>query len=90
MFVSPTTRSPDVGLIHAADQIEQRRLARARGAHERDVIAIGDVERQTVEHDHLLGVAAIHLAHIAHMHGSHRPILPIGLSARRPSPCRHP
>ena len=43
------------GRIEAADQVHERRLARARGAHDRDVLVGLDVEVHPVQRVDLLG-----------------------------------
>src|SRR5437867_889605 len=57
--------------VDAADQVEERRLAAPRGAHERDEIARGHVQRQAVEHRDLLLVALVDLADIAELDRCH-------------------
>ncbi len=70
------------GLVEAADQVQQRGLAGARGPHQRHEVALGDVEREPLQHRHLLLAALVDLAHVAHLHHclAHRsPRWPSGL-----------
>src|SRR6185369_8236911 len=53
-----------VGLVDARDEVEQRGLARARGAHQRDEVAFGDVERDVVQHRHYLVAAPVALGEV--------------------------
>ena len=50
-----------IGLVDAGDEVEQRRLARSRGPHERDEVALGDGERDVEEHRHVLAAAPVAL-----------------------------
>ena len=62
---SPATMiSPSVGLVEPADEIEQRRLAGARRAHQRDELARLDLEIQAVQHFHPLLAARVALHHV--------------------------
>ena len=70
--VPATMTWPEVGPVDAGDQVQERRLARARRPHERDELALGDLQAQPVEHGELLAVALVDLAHVAHVH--HRPL----------------
>jgi hypothetical protein len=36
--------------VEPADQVEERRLSRARRAHQREEIPLGDVERDALQH----------------------------------------
>src|SRR5437764_89088 len=57
-------------LIQTADQIEQRRLARARRSHQRDEVAAGNVQSETVQDFDLLLAALVHLGDAADLnHG---------------------
>src|SRR5262249_27039709 len=53
--------------VDAGDQVEQRRLARARRAHERLEAALGHVEVDALEHRNRLLVAMVNLAHAAQL-----------------------
>ena len=55
--------------VDAGDQVQQRRLARAGRAHQRDELALGHVEVDAVEDLDLLRVALIDLAHVLHADG---------------------
>ncbi len=50
--------------VQPADQVEQRRLARARRPHQREKIARGDVDRHALEHVDLLAPAVVHLVQV--------------------------
>ena len=57
-------------LIESADEIEERRLARARRTHERDEVALGDVEIEPVQDFDLLPAALVDLGDLGHLdHG---------------------
>jgi len=61
---------PGGRLVEAADEIQQRRLARARRPHERDEIALGNVESEPVQHLDLLLAALVDLRHVVDLnHG---------------------
>src|SRR5205823_3312249 len=51
--------------IDAGDQVQQRRLARTGGSHQRLERALGHVEVDPVEHRQLLPIAPVHLAQVA-------------------------
>ena len=51
--------------IETAEQVEQRGLAGARGAHERDEIAARQVEVELLEHRHHFVAALVLLGHAA-------------------------
>jgi len=51
--------------VEAADEIEQRGLARARRPHQRDEVALGDVEVDAVQHFDLLRSALVGLGESA-------------------------
>src|SRR5437879_1157477 len=53
------------GLIETADQVEQRGLARARRTHERDEVALGNIERESVQDLDCLLAAPVDLADTA-------------------------
>src|SRR4029077_17122791 len=55
----------------AADQVQQRRLAATRRAHERHEVALRDLEREPAQHFHFLSIPAIRLVHVTHFDGSH-------------------
>ena len=59
-----------VRTVEPADEIEQRRLAGARRAHQRDELARLDLEIQAVQHFHLLLAARVALHHV--LHGNER------------------
>ncbi len=58
-------------LVDAGDQVQQRRLARSRGAHQGGVVALRDLQAQAVEHDQLLGVPAVDLRDVANVDHCH-------------------
>ena len=64
------------GHVEAADEVEQRRLARARRAHQGEEVALLDVEVDVVQHLDLLLAALVHLRQVAdldqprHVHAS--------------------
>src|SRR3546814_8914276 len=49
------------GRVQAADQVEQGGLARTRGTHQRDEVALVDVQVQAVQHGDLLRAALVGL-----------------------------
>src|SRR5207237_8924432 len=53
---------PGGRLIQTADQIEERGLARARRTHQRDEVALRDVQSEAVQNFDLLLAALVHLA----------------------------
>ena len=55
---SPTQTSPCAGPVQPGDQVQQRGLARAAGAHQAEELALGHVQRQVVEHVEPLAAAA--------------------------------
>ena len=55
--------------VEAAQQVEQRALAGARRAHDRDVVALGHVERHAAERVHRLARKDVVLAQIANRGG---------------------
>ena len=61
MRLPPTLISPEVGWSRPADEIQQRGLARARRAHQRDEVALGNVEAEAVQHFDLLLAALVGL-----------------------------
>jgi hypothetical protein len=62
------------GRIQSADQVEQRRLARTRWAHQRDEVALVDVQVDAVQHLDLFRAALVGLGEVANAdqcrHGS--------------------
>ena len=65
---SPTQTSPSAGPVEPGDQVQQRGLARAAGAHQAEELAFGHVERQLLEHVDPLAAAAEELVHAADAH----------------------
>jgi hypothetical protein len=53
------------GRVEAADQVEQGGLARARRPHQRDEVALGDVQVDAVQHLDALGAADVGLGQAA-------------------------
>src|SRR3546814_6868575 len=53
------------GRVQAADQVEQGGLARTRGTHQRDEVALVDVQVQAVQHGDLLRAALVGLGEVA-------------------------
>src|SRR5690606_9778028 len=53
------------GRVQAADEVQERGLARTRGAHQRDEITGGDVQVQAVQHVDLLRAALVGLAEVS-------------------------
>ena len=51
--------------VEAAEDREQRRLARARGAHDRELLALADLEAHPGERHHLRGPARVDAGHVA-------------------------
>src|SRR5439155_4092633 len=61
---------PGGRLIQTADQIEERGLARARRTHQRDEVALRDVQSEAVQNFDLLLAALVHLGDAADLdHG---------------------
>ena len=61
MSTPATVTSPDGGLVEPGEDVHQRRLARARRAHDRGQPAVGDVDgdaAQRVDRGVALAVAA--------------------------------
>src|SRR6185503_11780312 len=56
-----------IGLVDAGEQVEQRRLARARRSHQAEEVAALHVERETVQHRHDLSAAPVRLGNAAHL-----------------------
>src|SRR5262249_21644203 len=67
------------GRVEAAEEVHQRRLATARGAHDGEVLAAVDVEVDAVEGVDLLGAHLVHLAHVAQLDQRHQS--PLSLSS---------
>src|SRR6185312_3029950 len=69
------------GRVQPADQIEESRLARARGTHEREEVALADVEIHVVQHLDLLPAARVDLAQAADLdqcaHSTHSRLYPL-------------
>ena len=59
-----TSISPRGGRVEPADQVEQRGLARAGRAHQRDEVALVDVEVDAVQHLDLLRAALVGLVRL--------------------------
>src|ERR1700680_3422100 len=83
----PTMISPEVGWIETADQIEERRLARAGRTHQRDEVALGNVQSEAVQDLDFLLAALVHLGDAADLnhglgHGN--------LASKRMDECRMP
>ena len=72
-----------VGLVDAGDEVEQRRLARARRTHQRDEVALGDVERDVAQHRHDLVAAPVALRRGADLDDRARGH--VGVTSSRPS-----
>jgi hypothetical protein len=52
-----------VDLVQPRDAVQERRLARARRAHDGDELALRDLEVEPVERHHFVPARAVHLAH---------------------------
>src|SRR5690606_771912 len=77
------------GRVQAADEVQERGLARTRGAHQRDEITGGDVQVQAVQHVDLLRAALVGLAEVSDRYqGGHdgAPVDAVDWWTRRP--CR--
>src|SRR5262249_39627571 len=67
------------GAVQAAQDVHQRALARAAGAHERDHLAPVDGERNALEHGHVDLAEVIGLVNFVEadeLHGHHLPLRP--------------
>ena len=60
----PTDDPPPRRLVDPGDQVQQRRLAGARGPHQRDVLAVRDVQVEALEDRDLDRVPAVHLLEV--------------------------
>ena len=70
-FVDPLAGDPDRPLrrpVEAADQVEQRTLAGARGAHQREELAVGHLHAELGQHLDVLGAAVKYLFHPLDVH----------------------
>src|SRR5262245_49027777 len=60
-----------VGLVDPGNEVEQRRLARARRPHQAEEVAALHVEREVVQHRHHLAAAAVRLEDVADLDELH-------------------
>src|SRR5580765_3404785 len=56
-----------IGFVDAGEQVEKRRLARARRPHQAEEVAALHVERKIVQHRHDLSAAPVRLGDAAHL-----------------------
>ena len=60
---------PPVGPVERAEDVQQRALAGARGAHDRDELAVGDADVDAAQGVHGRGAFAEHLHERARLEG---------------------
>src|SRR5690606_19884504 len=78
--------------VQAREQVEQRRLAAARGPHQREELTLLDRQVQVLEHRDLDGVPPIDLADALHLDQRHQslPWLVLRCAARTRDPSARP
>ena len=72
MRCPPTSIAPCGRAVEAAEQVQQRRLARPGRPHQREEVAARDVEVEPLQHVDPLAAAVEHLVHVAHRHQRRR------------------
>ena len=72
-----------VGAVETGEEVQQRRLPRARRPHERDEASAGNAQRDVLERVHEVDAAAVEARHVAHVDHGRRPCRAPGSDSSR-------